>query len=125
MRLTGHRAAVNCFAINFEDPNLIASGSEDANIKIWDIRTGRSTTTYKQHQMPINCIDFSPDGLWVASGGADGALRIWEQTSEKDLFVKENQANSINCLQFNHSYLTLAAASSDKTVSYWDLEKFE
>ena len=74
--------------------------------------------------MPVNCIDFSPDGNWVASGGGDGALRIWNLDG-KDIFNDQSSAHSINALQFNHSYLTLASASNDKTVNYWDLEKYE
>jgi WD40 repeat protein len=54
-------AACTTFGLCNEDPNILISGNEDTNVKIWDFRTGKAQMTYKAHNQPITCVDSSPD----------------------------------------------------------------
>lgn len=66
--LRGHATAVNCFAIDPDDPQMLASGSYDTTIKIWDIRDKNSVGNLKSHTKQINYIAISPDGGMLLSG---------------------------------------------------------
>jgi katanin p80 WD40 repeat-containing subunit B1 len=68
--LRGHTSAITVLEKfpSEVDQNLIISGSQDTNIKLWDIRTKESIAQFKGHQMQINCLTVSPDGKWIVSG---------------------------------------------------------
>jgi WD40 repeat protein len=85
MKLKGHLTACTCIAGDTINGNLIVTGSDDTNAKVWDIRmkSNQNIVTFKEHAGPINCIGLSPDCKWVASGGNDGALKIWEISTGK------------------------------------------
>ena len=66
--MKGHSTSVNCFGIFAENPNRMASGSYDTNIKLWDIRDKNNYATLKGHSKQINSIDISPDSMMLISG---------------------------------------------------------
>lgn len=63
-----------------EAERVLATGSSDAVVKVWDLRasTDQPILNFSQHRDIIKDVAISPDGRWVASGSADGSLKIWE-----------------------------------------------
>ena len=58
-------------------PNVhLASGSEDATIKIWDTNTGKQIKTLEGHTYGINSLAVLPNG-YLASGSEDTTIKIW------------------------------------------------
>ena len=58
------------FLIAFSpDGSLVATGSEDRTVKIWDPKTGRELTTLRGYPGGIRSLAFSPDGHRLAAGG--------------------------------------------------------
>lgn len=55
---------------------LLASGSLDTAIKLWDIRRKGCIFTYKGHNRMVNSLKFSPDGQWIASAGEEGMVKV-------------------------------------------------
>lgn len=55
---------------------LLASGSLDTAIKLWDIRRKGCIFTYKGHNRTVNSLKFSPDGQWIASAGEEGMVKV-------------------------------------------------
>jgi WD40 repeat protein len=74
--LTGHQQAVRSVAFS---PNgkLLASGSSDNTIRLWQVHSGRKSTPLKGHHSAVLSVAFSPDGKTLASGSDDGTLRLW------------------------------------------------
>lgn len=73
--LTGHRAS--CASVEFHPfGEFFASGSVDADLKLWDIRRKGCIHTYKGHSRAIKTIKFTPDGRWVVSGGEDNVVKV-------------------------------------------------
>lgn len=66
---------------------LIASGSLDSKVKLWDLRQKSNTLTFRKHTSKINTLQMSPDNLFIASGSDDGSLRIWDLKGNKELAV--------------------------------------
>ena len=58
------------------DGRIIASGSDDATIRLWNLK-GDLLTVIEGHQSWVNSIVFSPDGKLMASGSDDRTIRLW------------------------------------------------
>ena len=74
-RFWGHDAAIN--AIEFSpDMRLLASGSDDTTLKIWDFSDVDESTSILRHASSVNDIEWSSDGkiLYASSGNT---VRAW------------------------------------------------
>lgn len=60
------------------DGTLLASGSYDTTLKVWDPGTRELLATLP-HEGPPTALAFSPDGAWLATGCLSevGRLRLW------------------------------------------------
>ena len=58
--------------------NFLASASNDATVKIWDLRKGQIMYTIYGHEGPTNCAEFSPLGDFILTGGQDANIVIWK-----------------------------------------------
>jgi WD40 repeat protein len=65
--LGGHTDWVYCVAFSPRG-KLIASGSKDKSIKLWDGETGQNMATFQGHTGHICSLAYSPDGRMLASG---------------------------------------------------------
>ena len=76
---------VHCVAFDPQKPNILASGSLDKTIKIWDIESGACQSTLRGDRV-VHCVSFSPDGDMLAAGDGDyrgGNVRLYDvQTGE-------------------------------------------
>lgn len=73
------------------DNHYVASGSDDATLRVWELETGKEIARL-QHTGMITQAAFSPDGKYLASldGGRGGEsidpLRVWDLSTKKALF---------------------------------------
>lgn len=75
--LRGHVANVRSVSYS-PDGKLIASGSEDKTVKIWDASTGTVLRSLRGHGHSVTSVFFSPDSKFVISSGKDKTVRIWD-----------------------------------------------
>ncbi len=73
----GHLGPVACLAFN-PAGTILASGSTDQTVILWDVATWRPIRVLRGHTGAIRTLEFSPDGVRLASAGADGAIRLWD-----------------------------------------------
>ena len=67
------------------DCSLLASGSADKTVRIWDLATGQETGTLVGHSDWVRDVSFSPDGRRLASASHDGTVKIWDVTRRSGL----------------------------------------
>ena len=66
--LEGHRAGVNLVAFSL-DGTMIASGSGDHTVRVWDAATGEALGgPLEGHGNTVTSVAWSPDGTTIASG---------------------------------------------------------
>lgn len=56
---------------------ILATGSYNNDIKLWDIKTKQEICTLKGHSGKVNSLVFSPDGKTLFSGSSDSTIKIW------------------------------------------------
>lgn len=68
-----HLDAVLCLSAHPTEVNILASGSADKTIKVWDISTQKCLRTIKNHKDKVQVLQWNPnDPKTILSGGFDG-----------------------------------------------------
>jgi WD40 repeat protein len=60
------------------DGRLLASGSDDKTIKLWEVASGSLVRTLSGHTNDVRSVAFSPDGRLLASGSDDKTIKLWD-----------------------------------------------
>jgi len=85
-----HDSDVNVLSWNQTEP-LIASGGDDAVIKIWSLKTiqyGQPVARFKHHQSAITSIEWNPsESTVLLASGEDDQTTIW------DIAIEAEQSN--------------------------------
>lgn len=90
----GHVAAVTAVAFGHRSSGIVASGSADKLLKIWDVSAAvaeaalgsepaaplslRVTAAVAAHEKDVNAIAISPNDALVATGGGDRIVKLWK-----------------------------------------------
>src|SRR5208282_1490413 len=92
--LSGHTNSVVSLAFS-PNSRLLASGSWDNSIKIWDVSAGRDVKDLIGHTNIVNSVCFVSNGL-VISGSGDDTVKMWDVISGRDLRTLTGHTNSVN-----------------------------
>jgi len=103
------------------DGCLLASGSSDKTVKIWEVVSGRLLHTFGGHTNWVNSAAFSPDGRLLTSGSADKTVKVWEVASGRLLQTLRGHKDVLSSVAFSPDGRLLASGSTDKTVKVWDV----
>ncbi|WP_431659214.1 WD40 repeat domain-containing protein [Pantanalinema rosaneae] len=127
MQLLGHQGRVWSVAFHpvgsSEPPGMdtiLASGSEDRTIKLWDIKTGSCLQTLTGHQEWVKSVAFSPDGQMLASGSFDHTLKLWDLQTGGCLNTLRGHSSTVTMVAFSSSG-QLVSSSYDQTLKLWNI----
>ena len=109
---------------DYED-NILASGSADGTIKLWDINTGECRTTLTQHNGSVYSVHFSPDGRILASGSEDHTVKLWDISSGKCLKTLRGHSKKVYSVRFRADGRTLASSGEDRIIKLWNIDTGE
>lgn len=122
--LKGHRNYVFCVDYSPVD-NVIASGSYDSSIRIWDPGTGKMIRSFVAHTPSVTAAQFNKDGSRLVSSGYDGLCKIWNWrvgSCEKILRSEEYPA-ATSFVKFSPNGKYVLTASFDSKLRLWDCER--
>lgn len=106
--LPGHTDAILKAEFS-HDGKVLATGSGDASVRLWDPLTGTPKSTLKGHKSHVLCVAWSTTGL-LATGDRNGEVRIWDKATYK-------HKKWVTALVWHDGLL--ASASKDGTIKIW------
>ncbi|KAI5289464.1 hypothetical protein KEM54_003817 [Ascosphaera aggregata] len=113
----GHTNAVMC--LQFCDvANVLATGSYDATIKIWNLETGEEMRTLRGHTAGIRCLQF--DERKLISGSLDRCIKVWNWRTGDCISTFTGHQGGVLSLHFDSTILL--SGSMDSTVKIWNFE---
>lgn len=69
------------------DGRIIATGADDAKLKLWDTNSGLCYVTFSEHQAPVTGAKFTPNGQAIVSCSLDGTVRAFDLNRYKNFRV--------------------------------------
>src|SRR6185295_9460387 len=101
----------------------LASGSQDADIKIWSVATGQEIRTLTAHSDGVIALAISSDGKKLASGSQDRTILVWDiESGEPDAAYTGHQ-EWVNAVAFSPDGKKLASGSVDGEIRIWDVPR--
>lgn len=106
---SAHSRAITKFAQSRSDPTLVASSSASSPVvKLWDSRSGVSTTSLFADTSSVRTLQFGFDNQLV-TGGVDG-VRLWDLRMSVPLYLVP-QVEDVSGLSYDGSRLVVGCPS--------------
>jgi serine/threonine protein kinase len=122
--LRGHSDFVNSVAWS-PVTTLLASGSQDGEVLIWDGLSGQTMLALDGHGASVNSVAWSADGQLLASAGDDSQVIIWDSGSGQQVSTLQSTA-AINSIAWSPADVgagrQLVLGNEDGAVEVWDVE---
>ena len=116
--LEGHRNSITSVTFS-PSGKILASGSWDHTIRLWNPTTGQHLTTFHGHSEAVNAVSFSPDGTMLASGSYDDTIKLWNPDGQVQATLY-GHADNVRSVAFSPDGEILASGSDDNTVRLWN-----
>lgn len=114
-----------CWSVDFNkvDTKIIASGSDDAKVKLWSISSDHSITSLEA-KANVCCVKFNPESRFhLALGSADHCVHYYDLRSTKHpLGVFRGHKKAVSYVKFLNP-TELVSASTDSQLKLWDISK--
>jgi eukaryotic-like serine/threonine-protein kinase len=115
----GHTAPIRCLSLS-QDGRILASGSADNTIKIWDMATGQLLRTLQGHKAPVWSVALSRDGKTLVSGSQDQTIKIWDVESGQARHTLTEHTDIVYSVALSPDEQTIVSGSQDFTVKIWN-----
>ncbi|XP_005996897.1 E3 ubiquitin-protein ligase COP1 [Latimeria chalumnae] len=128
---TGQRSKVyqehekRCWSVDFNlmDPKLLASGSDDAKVKLWSTNLDNSVASIEA-KANVCCVKFSPTSRYhLAFGCADHCVHYYDlRNTKQPIMVFKGHRKAVSYAKFV-SGEEIVSASTDSQLKLWNVNK--
>lgn len=120
--MAGHDGAVR--TVDFHPGGfLLASGSDEGDVVIWNQKTGERVKTLNGHSKRIRAVAFSHNGNMLASASDDHLVIVWDIRSGSQIEVLKGHTDRVCTVAFSPDDNRVASAGDDRTIKIWRLRR--
>ena len=120
--LSGHKGHISCLCA-FSN-RILASGSEDSIIKIWDIEERAIICTLSGHTNTVTILCYVREGVFV-SGSMDKSLIIWSKLPGSNIYsqqvLKGHKSQIRGIIRINNSEIVSGELRGDLRI--WNINQ--
>ena len=122
--LNGHSKSVASVAYN---PNgqILASGSYDNTIKLWNLTKNKEIRTFKGHSAWVAGVAITPNNRSLVSSSYDNTIKLWNLVNGKPIRTFKGHSDSVGTLLVTKDGKTIISGSFDHTIKLWNLKSGE
>ena len=115
-----HDSAVLAASIS-RDSELLATGSADGVLKVWQLQTGACARRFgAAHAASVTSCAFNRDGTHVLTASCDATARVHGLKSGKLLKELRGHSSFVNCAAYSADDAAILTAGVDGTLRLWE-----
>jgi len=104
------------------DGSLIATGSDNGDVQVWDAETGESVTLLTGHTTAVNSLKFIASTSTLVSVSSDCTARVWDEPTATCLCTYSGHTSPILGLSASPDGTLVASGSDDNEVHLWKVD---
>ncbi|TPX35197.1 hypothetical protein SeMB42_g07202 [Synchytrium endobioticum] len=120
-RVTAHDADINSITVS-PDGSMIATGSSDKKILVFDAKTGSTKLTLSGSLQSVMCVGFSKASDLVLGTSNDHTVKIWALNTNRLKHTLTGHIGKVFAARFADSS-RVVSGSHDRTIKLWDLTR--
>lgn len=116
-----HCASVQSVAFR-PDGQVVAVGSGDQSIRLWNTRDGVLLQELRGHTAAVTSVTFAPDGQALASGAWDQSIHMWSGVDGTLFYTRTIPGVDPRSLAFSQDGMMLASGWGDGAMRLWRVD---
>ncbi|CAH8474561.1 unnamed protein product [Schistosoma guineensis] len=114
--LDGHATPVRSISFS-PDGRLLASASDDKQIKVFDVRDGRLVIpSLNGHKGWVVSVDFASDNRHLVTASTDCSVRIWDLASKEEKHCFNTHEDQVWCARYSPQGNNIISVGDDRSI---------
>ncbi|GAB6030114.1 U5 small nuclear ribonucleoprotein [Chamberlinius hualienensis] len=122
-KLKGHTTFVNSCHPARRGPQMIASGSDDGSVKLWDSRKKMAVNSFDS-SYAVTAVTFNDTSEQIISGGIDDDVKVWDLRKNAMLYKMRGHTDTVTGLSLSPDGSFVISNGMDNTIRLWDIRPF-
>jgi WD40 repeat protein len=121
----GFHRSISAIAFS-PDSRMIAVGSYDQRVRVFEVATGSKLADYQAHGSPVYALAWSPDSRLLASGAktvprdrGSAGITLAVQTWQGERLAGKNTGFTVEALAFSPDGGTIAYGGAARSIGLW------
>lgn len=119
--LAGHGGFVFCLVAVGD---VLFTGSQDANIMIWDLNNLQYIGTLPGHKGFVKCLEASYARKLLFSGSQDKTIKVWSLDTFSAVKTLFGHGGEVNSMLIIDNLDALISGAEDRSIRVWDLASY-
>ena len=105
---------------------LLASGSKDQTVKLWDPRAAKEAAVLHLHNGMVTALTWHPSNGWLLSGSRDQSIKLFDLRAMREVCAFRNHQREVTALAWHPVHAELfVAGTQEGTVTFWSTSHHE